>query len=289
MNYRDLISRLAAKYETGEARAIVRMLLENRTNLSWTDILCGGVEALEPEKKEEIETLVSRLETGEPIQYVLGEADFYGRVFHVAKGVLIPRIETEELISEVMTAIEEMKSDARIKVLDIGTGSGCIAVTLALELEKAGIDYQVEALDISDDALHIASGNAERLSAKNISFRRVDLLNELQTSELPNDYTIIVSNPPYICNKERAEMEAHVLEHEPELALFVPDNDPLLFYRVITEFAVKHLKEKGKIFFEINRAYGKETAELLKKHGFIGVEVIKDQFANDRIASAQNT
>lgn len=266
---------------------MARLLLEKQCDLSWTDALCGGVEALNEEQTALLEQSLQRMEQGEPVQYVLGEADFCGRAFHVEPGVLIPRIETEELIAEVMTSLEHVDERSGVKVLDIGTGSGCIAVTLALELEKTGRQYEAEAVDISDEALRIASDNAKRLSARNISFRKTDILDETETDELPRDYSIIVSNPPYICNKERARMEAHVLEHEPELALFVPDADPLLFYRTITEFAGKHLNEQGWLFFEINRAYGNETAQLLKDRGFADVEIIKDQFGNDRIVKGR--
>lgn len=287
MNYRSLISRLSEQYEAGEARAIVRLLLESRFSLSWTEVLCGGVENFSDSQNVELESLMSRLEKGEPIQYVLGEAEFCGHVFHVEKGVLIPRIETEELVAKVISSVSALVKEKRIKVLDIGTGSGCIAISIALELEKAGKNYDVEALDISDEALRIASGNAENLGAKHISFRKVDILDDVQTAKLPRDYTIIVSNPPYICNKERAEMEQHVLEHEPDLALFVPDSDPFLFYRAIAEFAKCHLQLNGKLFFEINRAYGKETSVLIQHCGFNDVEVIKDQFENDRIVCGQ--
>lgn len=283
MNYRDIINILAARYDAGEAKAVARLLLEKQFGLSWTDALCGGVEGLNQEQVACMQTSLQRLENGEPVQYVIGEADFYDRSFHVEPGVLIPRIETEELISEIITSVEAVDSADRIKVLDIGTGSGCIAITLALELERLGRDYAVEAVDISDEALRIASGNAERLSVNYLTFRKVDILDTCETSALPSDYSIIVSNPPYICNKEREEMEAHVLEHEPEQALFVPDDDPLLFYRCITNFASSHLMPGGKLFFEINRAYGKEMVELLKNNGFADVQLIKDQFGNDRM------
>lgn len=284
MNYRDIISRLSSRYESGEAKAVARLLLEKQCGLSWTDALCGGVEALSEETTASLESSVQRLEQGEPVQYVLGEADFYGRTFHVEPGVLIPRIETEELIDAVVDAdIPEGR------VLDIGTGSGCIAVTLALELAQnshvTDAVHSVEAWDISDEALRIARGNAEKLGAR-VDFVKQDVLSSVLT--IPDGgFAAIVSNPPYICNKERVEMESHVLDYEPDLALFVPDDDPLLFYRAITRYAVQALSPGGMLFFEINRAYGEETAQLLKDHGFVGVSLLKDQFGNHRIVKGQ--
>lgn len=284
MNYRDIISRLSSRYESGEAKAVARLLLEKQCGLSWTDALCGGVEALSEETTASLESSVQRLEQGEPVQYVLREADFYGRTFHVEPGVLIPRIETEELIDAVVDAdIPEGR------VLDIGTGSGCIAVTLALELAQNshGTDavHSVEAWDISDEALRIARGNAEKLGAR-VDFVKQDVLSSALTFP-DGGFAAIVSNPPYICNKERVEMESHVLDYEPRLALFVPDDDPLLFYRAITRYAVQALCPGGMLFFEINRAYGEETAQLLKDHGFVGVSLHKDQFGNHRIVKGQ--
>lgn len=280
MNYRDIISRLSSRYDSGEAKAVARLLLEKQCGMSWTDVLCGGVEHLDESGAILLEHSLQRLEQGEPVQYVLGEADFYGRAFHTASGVLIPRIETEELIDAVLAS--QLPAGP---VLDIGTGSGCIAITLALELAQSADGDEsvnpVEAWDISEEALGIARGSAERLGA-DVKFIKQDVL----SCELPmpdGGYTAIVSNPPYICNKERACMESHVLDYEPGLALFVPDDDPLLFYRAITRYAAKALCNGGQLFFEINRAYGCETAQLLKDHGFVDVAVIQDQFGNDRI------
>jgi len=283
MSFKILVSRLSSLYSPGEARAIVRLLLESRFSLSWTDILCGAIDKLNARQQEELETMMRRLEKSEPVQYVLGETEFCGHIFHVEPGVLIPRPETEELVAEVVKAAESMAEHQNIKVIDIGTGSGCIAISIALALHNR--QGEVSALDISDEALRIASGNAEKLCAKHIQFKKVDILDNNQTSTLPADYSIIVSNPPYICNKERAEMEQNVLSYEPALALFVPDEDPLLFYRAIADFATDHLQKGGRLFFEINRAYGSETADLLKHCGFVDVQIINDQFDNPRIVT----
>lgn len=281
MNYRNIISQLSACYDPGEARAITRMVLERRFALSWTDVLCRGIETMSEKDKAELTGIIGRIADGEPVQYVLGEAEFCARIFHVEPRVLIPRIETEELITQVLTSIYGCRQPLRI--MDIGTGSGCIAISIDKALEETNTDYVVDAIDISADAIRIAKGNAMQLGATHTNFIKTDILNEAQTALLSTDYSVIVSNPPYICNKERAEMDSHVIDHEPHSALFVPDNDPLLFYKAITHFAKGHLLSGGKLLFEINRAYGEETADVLRSYGFQEVAVIKDQFGNDRI------
>lgn len=281
MNYRNIISQLSACYDPGEARAITRMVLERRFALSWTDVLCGGIETMSEKDKAELTGIIGRIADGEPVQYVLGEAEFCGRIFHVEPRVLIPRIETEELIMQVLASIYGCRQPLRI--MDIGTGSGCIAISIDKALEETNTDYVVDAIDISADAIRIAKGNATQLGATHTNFIKTDILNEAQMALLSTDYSVIVSNPPYICNKERAEMDSHVIDHEPHSALFVPDNDPLLFYKAITHFAKGHLLSGGKLLFEINRAYGEETADVLRSYGFQEVAVIKDQFGNDRI------
>lgn len=281
MNYRNIISQLSACYDPGEARAITRMVLERRFALSWTDVLCREIETMSEKDKAELTAIIGRIADGEPVQYVLGEAEFCARIFHVEPRVLIPRIETEELITQVLTSIYGCRQPLRI--MDIGTGSGCIAVSIDKALEETNTDYVVDAIDISADAIRIAKGNATQLGATHTNFIKTDILNEAQTALLATDYSVIVSNPPYICNKERAEMDSHVTDHEPHSALFVPDDDPLLFYKAITHFAKGHLLSGGKLLFEINRAYGEETADVLRSYGFQEVAVIKDQFGNDRI------
>ncbi len=271
MLYRELISRIEPCYGLGEARAIVRLILESRFGFSWTDVLCGVLAGMTTAQKLELDGIMNRLEHGEPVQYILGEAEFYGRMFHVEQGVLIPRVETEELIDSISS-----ENYAGMKVLDIGTGSGCIAITIALE----HADWQVVGCDISDDALRIARHNAERLDVSNVCFEKMDILSAVPE---PASLDVIVSNPPYICHSESADMEAHVLDYEPELALFVPDDNPLLYYKAIARFASKALCEGGELLFEINRAYGAEVAEMLKEYGFSNVYIKKDKFDNDRI------
>jgi release factor glutamine methyltransferase len=284
MNYETLWQRLTDIYETGEAKAIVRLVLEVRFGLTMTDILCGKIEKLTTVEQKDLNHIIQRLETGEPVQYVLGEAEFGGRTFHVEPGVLIPRPETYELCQWIMEKRRGKNEQGRnTSILDIGTGSGCIACTLAAELA----DAEVTAWDISDDALRIATENAKRTNV-HVSFEKVDVLNtSLLNRERPAmGLDIIVSNPPYICKKERATMERNVLEHEPELALFVPDDDPLLFYRTIARFAAKALNPGGALYFEINPLYVSEMQQMLSEEGFSHTEIRNDQFGKQRFTKS---
>lgn len=284
MNYETLWQRLTDIYETGEAKAIVRLVLEVRFGLTMTDILCGKIEKLTTVEQKDLNHIIQRLETGEPVQYVLGEAKFGGRTFHVEPGVLIPRPETYELCQWIMEKRRGKNEQGRnTSILDIGTGSGCIACTLAAELA----DAEVTAWDISDDALRIATENAKRTNV-HVSFEKVDVLNtSLLNRERPAmGLDIIVSNPPYICKKERATMERNVLEHEPELALFVPDDDPLLFYRTIARFAAKALNPGGALYFEINPLYVSEMQQMLSEEGFSHTEIRNDQFGKQRFTKS---
>ena len=298
MTYEELWHRLTHIYDAGEAKAIVRWVLDVRFGLSWTDILCGKVTELSAHDQTELEKIMQRLEKGEPVQYIIGVADFFGRQFHVEPGVLIPRPETEELCRWILASdkhgltrtvreishqsdnevrVSPSQSDAHI--LDIGTGSGCIAITLALELP----DAQVTAWDISHDALRIAAGNAKSLGA-NVTFKHRDVLDSsLFTlhSSLPK-WDLIVSNPPYICEKEKSAMECNVLDHEPHLALFVPDDDPLLFYRAIAQYAAEALTAQGSLFFEINPLYADDLARMLRMMSYHDILIHQDQFGKPR-------
>jgi len=247
-----------------------------------TDIICGKTEELSAEEQQELENIVERLERSEPLQYILGYADFFSYRFHVAPGVLIPRPETEELVQRVVDAASRLSCP---HILDIGTGSGCIAIASALELTKRGVSPHVEAWDISPDALSIARQNNLSLHA-DICLYEVDVLG----SDLKTDHQdIIVSNPPYICESEKKDMESNVTDHEPHLALFVPDNDPLLFYRRIAEYATEVLNSGGWLMFEINRAYGREVSDMLRSMNFSDVSLAEDQFANPRIVTARKS
>jgi len=271
MNYEQLCQRLYDVYDTGEAKAIVRWVLDVRFGLSTADIYCGKVTQLSPNDQAELEKIMQRLEKAEPVQYVLGVADFCGRQFHVAPGVLIPRPETAELCQLIA-------DDGGRDILDIGTGSGCIAITLALDIP----DAKVTAWDISGDALAIASGNAETLNAC-VQFEHQDALNISPSSSI---WDVIVSNPPYICRREAGDMEENVLRYEPDTALFVPDDDPLLFYRHIMNYAVSALKQGGRLYFEINPLYADSIVEQLQQLGFADAEKINDQYGKTRFVKA---
>ena len=271
MNYEQLYQRLSNIYDTGEAKAIVRWVLDVRFGLSTADIYCGKVTQLSPNDQAELEKIMQRLEKAEPVQYVLGATDFCGRQFHVALGVLIPRPETAELCHLIV-------KDGGSDILDIGTGSGCIAITLALDIT----DSKVTAWDISDDALAIAKGNADKLDA-NVVFEHRDALALEPDSER---WDVIVSNPPYICRKEADEMEENVLRYEPDTALFVPDDDPLLFYRHIMLYAQSALRQGGRLYFEINPIYADSIVDKLKDLGFTDVSKIDDQYGKTRFIKA---
>ena len=275
------LQRLQGRYSSSEARALYELIMERRFGLSRTDILLGKDTTLSAKDKAELQIIIDRVAKGEPVQYVLGSEEFCGRTFLVGSGVLIPRPETQQLIRLVEQNVAPGSS-----VLDIGTGSGCIAITLALE------GYKVTALDVSEEALAFARKNAEKLGAE-VEFVKGDI-QTLSNSPLKGENkdslplregwrgSAIVSNPPYICKSEAATMDENVLEHEPHLALFVPDDDPLLFYRAIADYGLRHLADEGWLFFEINRAYAKQVAELLSGKGYKNVEVVKDQYDNER-------
>ncbi len=243
--------------------------------------------ALQPEStitKGEYDVFFKTLEDlkqQKPIQYILGETEFYGLRFKVNENVLIPRPETEEIVALILQNIKKQKLNSKtIKILDIGTGSGCIAVSLAKHLPNA----KVYALDVSKKALIVAKANAE-LNNVEITFIEADILNEstwnLEFKDL--EFDTIVSNPPYVRQLEKAEIQPNVLDNEPHLALFVEDNNPLKFYKAITDFAVDNLKQKGELFFEINQYLGEETKQLLIDVNFEDIELRKDLNDNDRM------
>ena len=265
---------LSAVYPDSEANAIARMVLECRFGISLLDICMGKDIQLLPKQRQDLDNIVARLSKGEPVQYVLGKAEFCGFDFSVAPGVLIPRPETEDLVDWI---VADSEAKHGCSILDIGTGSGCIAISL----KKLMPDAIVTAWDLSDDALRQATANARQLDA-DVLFEQVDVLNVTPSAK----FDIIVSNPPYICNREKAEMSDNVLSHEPHLALFVPDDDPLMFYRAIAVLGCEMLNEGGAIFFEINRAFGSETTEMLASLGYKDIELRKDRFDNDRMIKA---
>ena len=298
--YQQLWQSLTSLYDAGEAQAIVRTVLDVKYGMTLTDIICGKVNELSADEERKLEEIIIRLQKGEPVQYVLGEADFAGRTFRVEPGVLIPRPETAELcqwiekdmIEKSIVSSEDSPEDSSgnspqatddaRRILDICTGSGCIAITLGLNIPNS----EVTGWDISEDALRIAQGNVEMLKARNVRIEYQDALALPKAAEAAD---LIVSNPPYICEKEKADMEKNVLEHEPSLALFVPDEDPLKFYRAIAEYASSALKSGGALYFEINPIYEKETREMLLKLDFKNIETKEDAFGKKRMMRAKST
>ena len=300
MNYNELWHRLAQRYDEGEAKAIARMTYEVRYRLTLSDLCLGKDTQLSADNQAELQEIAKRLLQGEPIQYVLGQADFCGRTFLVNEHVLIPRPETEELCRWIISEVRGEKQEVRgerieardYSALDVGTGSGCIAITLAAEMPGA----EVTAWDISKEALAVARENAKRTDV-HVSFEQVDVLNIPhfsslisltygQSVALRTHFSLIISNPPYICNKERVTMEANVLEHEPHTALFVPDDDPLLFYRAIARYGQTALKDGGWLYYEINPLYAQEMYDMLCAMRFCRIEIKEDQYGKQRMMRA---
>ena len=339
--YQQLWQSLTPLYDAGEAQAIVRTVLDVEYGMTLTDIIGGKVNELSADEGKKLEEIVCRLQKGEPVQYVLGQADFAGRTFHVEPGVLIPRPETAELCQWIVeTQNENLKEEEAIirkefnispdaaiedvnmfkgkgwfkrkylrlrflikmlhsfkkarhtklvtprpRIIDLGTGSGCIAITLSLDIPNS----EVLGFDISDSACNVATKNAKQLASRAI-FHKSDIFDLLEMCKTNREdhfkADIIVSNPPYICEKEKADMEKNVLEHEPAIALFVPDEDPLKFYRAIAEFASLELRSWGMLYFEINPLYEKETREMLEGFGFKDIETKEDSFGKKRMMRA---
>lgn len=267
-------------YPLSEIKAFIRLIMERVCDIQPHQFLLCKDKELSEKEKSEIHNIVERLTKYEPIQYIFGKTDFYGFEFEVNPSVLIPRPETEELVELIVRDYPQKKE---LDILDVGTGSGCIAVTLKKLLNKS----QVYALDISEEALKTAKRNAGRNRAI-ITFYQKDILKPSETADsIEPEFDIIVSNPPYIMEKEKAAMEANVLDYEPSLALFVPDENPLLYYHRITMFAEQKLKKKGYIYFEINSQLGEQTVDMLRLMEFKNIELIQDLSGNDRFVKAQ--
>ena len=324
MTYSEIWHRIATSYDDGEARAIARILIEELFGLSYTDIVCGATEQLSADDTLRLDTAVRRIEQGEPLQHVLGYADFCGNRFCVNGSVLIPRPETEWLVDEGAKLMSTTATSSPKRILDIGTGSGCIAISLKLRLG----DAYVEAWDISEEALRTAQDNADALKAEVVFRKRdalkaeeegcseeeclqggarvssaptrqamdsinsnegalvssaptgqaMDSINYSEANILAAPWDLIVSNPPYICDSERSAMDDNVLLHEPHTALFVPDDDPLRFYRAIARYALLTLNTGGSLLFECNTRYAEATGAMLRDMGFEEVTVSDDCF-----------
>jgi len=281
------LQELSPLYDEKEIESFFYIVLECFHNKKRIDL------ALNPEMEMDAlqllrwESVLSELKKEKPIQYILGETEFYGLPFLVNENTLIPRPETEELVDWILQSTKLEVQNTKLNILDIGTGSGCIAISLAKNLPNA----QVAAIDVSEKALVIAKENA-KVNAVEVNFIQTDILkmddlDQLPTSnfQLPTHFDIIVSNPPYVRNLEKVEIKPNVLAYEPHLALFVEDTDALLFYRKIAELALKNLSENGQLYFEINQYLGKETVQLLENLGFKNIELRKDIYGNDRMIS----
>jgi release factor glutamine methyltransferase len=268
-------------YTAQETEALTLMVLTQITGASKATIKAFPERGLTLTQQEEANVILTELQTGKPLQYIIGYTEFYGLKFLVNPAVLIPRPETEELVEWALNSI----TGSNINVLDIGTGSGCIAISLKKNLPNA----QVSAIDISPEALKTAKENA-KLNEVEVNFIETDILNIKSDPDSYRDenskFEIIISNPPYVTLDDKKLMHTNVTDHEPHTALFVPENDPLIFYKAIADFAVVNLTKGGLLFFEINESLGKETVELLESKGFTNVELRKDMSDRDRMVKA---
>ena len=275
-HYRDqFIQELTSLYDVGEAESFFYRILEARHQLKRIDIALQPELALTVAELEDWNLILEQLKKEIPIQYLLGSTHFYGLKFEVNSNVLIPRPETEELVEWIIESQQLAIGDKKVRILDIGTGSGCVAIALAKNLPNA----QVFAFDVSEQALATAQKNAE-LNQVAIQFIHQSIL---ETEDLGQQFDIIVSNPPYVRYLEKLEIKKNVLDNEPHLALFVADDDALIFYRKIAELAQKNLNPQGQLYFEINQYLGQETLDLLQEMGFKNTELRKDIYGNDRM------
>ena len=282
------LEELSSLYDEKEIESFFYLTLEKLHQKKRIDLALQPDLSMDETQLTQWETVLTELKTYKPIQYILGETEFYGLPFLVNENVLIPRPETEELVELIINnEKKEKREKAKVNILDIGTGSGCIPISLKKNLPSA----EVFAIDVSPNALEVAQKNAE-INRVEVNFIEANILLTdslalpTRNSQLATTFDIIVSNPPYVRNLEKAEINPNVLEFEPHLALFVEDNDALLFYRKITELAKNHLAESGKLYFEINQYLGKETVALVESYGFKNVQLIKDIYGNDRMISA---
>ncbi len=276
----DFLAQLSTIYDANEVNSLCMMVLENVVNISSAKIKAFPETEISTPDSKRITNILTRLATGEPIQYILGYTEFYGLTFKVNPSVLIPRPETEELVDWIISLVG--RSELAVgKFLDIGTGSGCIPISLKKNLANA----QVSAIDISPEALQTAKENAE-LNKVDVNFFKEDILKPSDRSLLTTHYSNIISNPPYVTLEDKKLMHINVTDFEPHTALFVPQDDPLIFYKAIADFASTHLVKGGLLFFEINEGYGKQVVELLDNKEFTNIELRKDMSKKDRMIKA---
>jgi len=271
---------LSVVFEKEEVESFFYLLVDFRLNLNKMDFLLNPNVVVSEEDEVFFESVIQKLKTEQPIQYILGETEFYGLQFKVNENTLIPRPETEELVDWIIQDLLIAKNEG-LTILDIGTGSGCIPISLAKNVTGA----QVTTVDISEAAIEVAQGNAKQ-NGVDIGFINDSILEPKIVNDSKNVFDVIVSNPPYVRNLEKQEIKKNVLDYEPHLALFVEDEDALIFYKKITEYALSHLKKDGVLYFEINQYLGKETVELIENLGFETVELRKDMAGNDRMVKA---
>ncbi|WP_343695239.1 peptide chain release factor N(5)-glutamine methyltransferase [Flavobacterium sp.] len=275
----QFIKELAPLYDAYEAESFFYLILEDKHKLRQIDLALNHELFFSESDFAVWDLLLAQLKREVPIQYLLGKTSFYGLDFEVNENVLIPRPETEELVEWIINENAATDKSKKLKILDIGTGSGCIAISLAKNLPNA----EVYAIDVSKKAIETAKRNANR-NKVDVTFMFQDIL---ETDELKCQFDIIVSNPPYVRNLEKEEIRKNVLDYEPHLALFVDDNDALVFYRKIASLAQNNLLENGKLYFEINQYLGKEMIDLLGKMDFINIDLRKDIYDNDRMISGR--
>ncbi|MEO3404846.1 peptide chain release factor N(5)-glutamine methyltransferase [Mucilaginibacter sp. CAU 1740] len=280
--FEDYRKQINGVYDANEIEAITLLAISEITGMSNASIKAFPERVLSEEQAESANNVVAELKTGKPIQYIFGITEFYGLPFKVNRYVLIPRPETEELVEWVLSTVGNRQfavdsDQLKMQILDIGTGSGCIAISLKKNLSEAN----VSAIDISKGALETAKGNAE-LNNVEVNFIEADILSIKSEIQIPKS-DIIVSNPPYVTLEDKKQMHTNVTDFEPHTALFVPEHDPLLFYRAIAEFALDNLNPEGQLFFEINEGFGKETVQLLTDKDFKNIELRKDMSGRDRM------
>lgn len=271
----DLRNQITLQEPASEIESIAFHILEHIWGVSRADVVAEKIIEFSDTTQQKLNQILQRINNHEPLQYIFEEAWFYGRAFYVNTSVLIPRPETELLVEEVVTMSNPYTPGT---IIDIGTGSGCIAITLAKELPAK----KITAIDISIEALKVAQRNAHNLSAE-VEFVQQNFLNK---KHLFKNVELIVSNPPYIATREKHQMKKNVLDHEPHLALFVPDNDPLVFYKEIANQSIGILSENGKVVVEINERFGEEVCSVFKEAGFTATEIVKDFQQKDRIVKA---
>lgn len=278
--YKMMINHLEAIFDVSEIESFFYILIDYRFKFNKIDYVLNKDYLLSKDDIIFFDEVIARLKQEEPIQYIVGETVFYDLKFYVNSSTLIPRPETEELVDWV---VKDNFSKKTVNILDIGTGSGCIPITLSKNIENS----IVTSVDVSEKALQVAKKNAH-INNVEVSFIKDTILEPTKINGSDNVFDVIISNPPYVRDLEKREIKKNVLSYEPHLALFVEDDDPLIFYRKISQYALNHLNKKGVLYFEINQYLAKETILLLKKIGFKNIELRKDLSGNDRMIKAFN-